>query len=109
MRRSNLLWQLEIASHTALAMTRVTKRATLWWRAALVSLDESVGYTRNEIDRRPQASSLLSLALRVRATRIGRNMAAIIIAPEAKVNRRFDQRQLSLNRYPCIAPPSRLW
>jgi hypothetical protein len=77
------------------------KRAALLWRVALVSLDDSVGYARNEIDRRPQAPSLsllLSFALRVRATKIRHNMAEIIIALEVKVNRRFDQPQPELNR-----------
>jgi hypothetical protein len=64
-----------------------------------------VGSARNEIDRRPQASSLLSFALST--TRIRLNMAAIIAVIEVKVNRRFDQHTAGFTRYPCIA--SRLW
>jgi hypothetical protein len=68
---------------------------------------QEVGGTRNEIDRRPQASSLLSFALST--TIVCLNMAAIIIAFELKVNRRFDQRAECFTRYPCIAHPSGLW
>jgi hypothetical protein len=55
-----------------------------------------VGGTRNEIDRRPQASSLLSFALST--TKIRLNMAAIIAAIGASVNRRFDQRAAGFAR-----------
>jgi len=68
---------------------------------------QEVDGTRNEIDRRPQASSLLSFALST--TKIRLDMAAIIAAIEASVNRRFDQRAALPNRHPCIACPSCLW
>jgi hypothetical protein len=58
---------------------------------------QEVGGTRNEIDRRPQASSLL-LSFALSTTKIRRNMAAIIAALGVSVNRRFDQRQPELNR-----------
>jgi len=55
-----------------------------------------VGGARNEIDRRPQASSLLSFALSTVKIRL--NMAAIIAAIGASVNRRFDQRAACFTR-----------
>jgi hypothetical protein len=58
---------------------------------------QEVDGTRNELDRRPQASSLLSFALST-TTIVRLNMAAIIAAIEAKVNRRFDQRAAGCDR-----------
>jgi hypothetical protein len=57
---------------------------------------QEVGGARNEIDRRPQASSLLSFALSTTLIRV--NMRAIITALAAKVNRRFDQRAAGFAR-----------
>ncbi len=46
-------------------------------------------HTHDRSDRRPPASSLLSFVLST--TRIGRNMTAIIIGLQMKVNRQFAQ------------------
>jgi hypothetical protein len=77
------------------AMTKMTKKPPRWQGGS--RFVQEVGGARNEIDRRPQASSLLSFALST-TTSVRLNMAAIITALELKVNRRFDQRAAGFAR-----------